>query len=62
MLRKQVESSLGKKLSDKDYKLATEMAKDDIKFNKMGFGSKTPLRETVKITAMCAIAVGRINR
>jgi hypothetical protein len=62
MFRAKVEKSIGKKLSDSDYKLATDMAKDDIRFNKIGFGNKTPLKETVKITAMCAIAVGRTSR
>ncbi len=59
MFKSQLEKYMKKKISDKDYKEATKMATDDIRVNAIGFNHKTPIKNTIKITAMCLTALQR---
>lgn len=58
MLRKLLEAILGP-MSDSEYEEVLDLATADIQINRVSFGKRTSLKDVVKISRDCFIAMGR---
>ena len=61
MFRQTLESTLGP-MSDLDFRETLELATDDIRINRIGFGQQTSLLAMVDISVRCYDLIQRIKK
>lgn len=59
MFKKTLEKYIGKALTEEQFNLIAAITATDIKFNRIKFGKRTSLQETIKIAAACAGTLAR---